>query len=100
MDDKEDLDAFEMAANRALGDRIRADKQIARDMWCALANVTWKHQDGYTALFTFRGAGGLVADIRGEGDYMDWYCCSGPYPRVTEEIRQAMAAEGWTPHPE
>lgn len=88
-------DAFEVAVNRALGDRIRASEDMAEAMWSALANVDWEHESGDTAVYSFRAAGDLIAAICGKGDYMDWYC-SGPYATVSDEIGKAMAAEGWS----
>jgi len=87
--------ALEAAVERALGARLRSDEAVCRAMWSALANIDWTHADGSTVGYTFRGAGHLVAEIRGEGNYMDWYC-SGPYATVSEEIEAAMAREGWT----
>ena len=64
---------------------------------------------------SWRSAGGIVAELRGQGDYIDWYC-SGimgvgeadsfqgyvSESTVTDEIRQDLFAIGWTveSHPE
>jgi hypothetical protein len=88
-------DEFEMAVERALGSWIRGSRENAALMWCALSNVDWFHKNGDVAGYSFRAAGDLVAAIRGEGDYMDWYC-SGPYGYVDEYISDAMEKEGWT----
>ena len=40
-----------------------------RDTWAILQNITWS--------CTWRYAGGIIADIRGSGDYLDWYCSGG-----------------------
>lgn len=98
-------DAFEMTVNRIFGDRMRGAKHapwsdpdadnICSQWWSALANVDWTHTNGDTASYSFRAAGDLIAAIREQGDYVDWYC-SGPDATVTREINDAMAAEGWT----
>jgi hypothetical protein len=89
-------DLFEETISRIFGNRIKSDPEFCANMWSALANVDWTHSNGDTAGYSFRAAGDLIASIRGEGDYMDWYC-SGPYATVSREIECGMLAEGWTP---
>ena len=87
---------FEVAVERALGERLQRDDDTCCALWAALANVRWQHTGGDTAAYTFRAAGDLVAAIRGRGDYLDWYC-SARDGVVTPDIAEAMAREGWRP---
>lgn len=88
------LDPFEHAVETALGDRVRADERFAELLWGALSNVEWSH-DGQRINYSWRAAGDLVAALRREGNYLDWYCsgCAGIVPT---EIAEAMAKLGWT----
>ncbi|MDP2410328.1 MAG: hypothetical protein Q8M26_08585 [Pseudolabrys sp.] len=86
--------AFEDDLRTAMGADIQND-EIATQVWSALANVTWYHPESkQEAGYSFRAAGGLIADLRGNGDYMDWYC-SGPYATVSDRIGRAMKKLGW-----
>lgn len=87
---------FESVLEHVFGDRVRADDKFASDLWCALSNVSWYHppsKQEYSC--TFRAAGGLVAQIRGSGTYMDWYL-SGDDGVVSPEIALVLGEEGWT----
>ena len=63
-------------------EKVRADDVYAKKLYAAMCNISW------------RSAGGVIADIRGEGDYMDWYC-SGNEGRVDPEITADLADIGW-----
>jgi hypothetical protein len=89
------------------GDRIETYRNLKEDYWSA----------------SWRSAGGIVANLRGEGDYIDWYCSgigtneSGygldgyipeidadgreyvPEGVVTDEIRDDLAKLGWVGFP-
>lgn len=88
-------DAFEASLYRALGEQMKTDDSLCREVWSALANVDWKNKDGIEAGYTFRSAAALVTEVRGEGDPMDWYC-SGPYAQVSGRVEDALAREGWS----
>ena len=76
-------DEFEMAVDRALGDSMRSSHEQCRRMWSALANMSWRHENGDTASYSFRAAGDLISAIIRRGDYLDWYC-RGPYAYVSD----------------
>lgn len=84
------------------GDRIETYRNLREEYWSA----SWRY------------AGGIIADLRGEGDYIDWYCSgigglNAEYDaketheqwsartgyvsesHVTDEIREDLAKLGW-----
>jgi hypothetical protein len=87
---------FTRILDDVLGEWIRESESNAEAMWSALAGITWEDTRGNTASFSFREAGGMVADIRDDGSgYMTWYCRS-PHALVDPFIEAAMAKRGWT----
>ncbi len=68
---------------------------IKNDVWPILQHETWA--------CSWRYAGGIIADMRNEGDYMDWYCSSSlrdinnmvAESIVTDEIREDLKNLGW-----
>lgn len=81
--------------NELFGDDIRSSDDFAINLWSSLANVTWIDQEYHTIQYSFRAAGDAVAAIRGDGDYMDWYC-SGPDAVVDATIANALSQNGWS----
>lgn len=112
-------DEFENAVERAMGERLRQEHAAGADavqadagqadlpggtalghrLWGSLANVSWTHENGDTASYTFRAAGDLIAAVIGSGDYMNWYC-SHEYGVVDSEIAELMAVQGWRAVPD
>lgn len=67
-----------------------------RETWALLKDERWS--------CSWRYAGGIIANIRQDGDYMDWYCSgiqsadeTGYVPEsiVTEEIKDDLYELGW-----
>ena len=108
--------------------KARASEPYAQNIYAALCNMRWQKLDVMPILkdelcsYSWRYAGGIVADMRQEGDYIDWYC-SGmgginreyegeetteqwtartgyvPESHITEEIRADFQKLGWVPVP-
>jgi len=105
-------------------DKVRATESYAQNVYAALCNNAFQKLEVLPVLrdeiwsCSWRYAGGIVALLRSEGDYMDWYC-SGifgdpkeidyaaaeaqgfdlgryvPESVVTDEIRQDLELLGW-----
>jgi hypothetical protein len=78
-------------------ERLKENEDFGCELWSSMANVTWYHLLDLKETdcgHSFRGAGALIADMLGKGDYIDWYC-SGPYETVSDYIALRMASKGW-----
>ena len=100
--------------------KVQDSETYAQNLYAAMCNNVFQRNEVWPRLrdeywsCSWRSAGGIVADLRGQGDYIDWYC-SGIFgagetdsfqgyvseSTVTDEIRQDLFAIGWTvqPHP-
>ena len=98
--------------------KAKASDTYAQNIYAALCNQDWQKNEvwpllkGETYSCSWRYAGGIVADMREQGDYIDWYC-SGirgeqgidyeppltfvSEGTVTEEIREDFFKLGWIP---
>ena len=100
------------------GDKAKASDTYAQNIYAALCNQDWQKNEvwpllkGETYSCSWRYAGGIVADMREQGDYINWYCSgiSGEQGidyeppltfvsegTVTEEIREDFFKLGWIP---
>jgi len=60
-----------------------------------LTNNEWVNAKGEHGGLTWRGCGGVLADLIGEGeDYLDYYC-HGDEGRVDPDVRIALSNAGW-----
>ena len=95
-------------------DKAKASNVYAQNIYAALCNNQFIKIDVWLLLkeeywtASWRYAGGIVADILGEGDYMDWYCSGmggpvggmaveGYLPEgvVSEEVLEDLTKLGW-----
>ena len=100
--------------------KTRDSDAYAQNLYAALCNNQFQRQEVMPVLrdqrwsCSWRYAGGIIADMRQQGDYMDWYCSGlrgGDEPDVytlpldlgyvnesvvTDQIRQDLATLGWS----
>ena len=81
-----DLRSTEWILEKARGDEVYAqnlyaamcnNEFIKRELWPILKEQKWG--------CSWRHAGGIIADMREEGDYIDWYCSGIRGELLTEE---------------
>jgi hypothetical protein len=88
----------DLARDLGMSPRIRdlvRSELFATVLYSALCNTTWLHKATGTPWHcSWRSAGGLVADLRCEGNYLDWYCSMGE-GLVDEQVLDEIGALGW-----
>jgi len=108
---------YDLRSSKELCDKVKASDTYAQNLYAAMCNMTWQSREfwqemkGETWSCSWRHAGGIIADMRESGDYIDWYC-SGiggyddenkegyvPEGQVTEEIELDLNRLGWRPIP-
>jgi len=104
-------------------DKVKKSDSYAQNVYAALCNMRWQKLEIVPILTeelwhsTWRCAGSIVANMRGEGSYIDWYC-SGigdddfghgltgtkgegyvSEGKITDEVLNDFKNLGWIPVP-
>jgi len=108
---------YDLRTSELMCKKARESEAYAQNLYAAMCNIRFQKREVMSILkdeywsCSWRSAGGIVADMRGEGDYIDWYC-SGigeglgygdstgtkgyvPEGTVTEEIEMDLYNLGW-----
>ena len=108
---------YDLRSTEWICNKVKGNSSYAQNLYAALCNQDWQKNDVWPRLkdqrwtCSWRYAGGIVADMRESGDYIDWYC-SGiqgepdddwvdlghvPEGTVTDQIQEDLFRLGWIP---
>lgn len=113
---------YDLRSTEWIVEKARANESYAQNIYAALCNMRWQKLDVLPILkdeywsCSWRHSGGIVADMLGKGDYIDWYCSgirggdepdvyeNSPLPgtfvsegTVTDEVKEDLNKLGWVP---
>lgn len=77
---KENNLEYDLRTTEWILNKVRDSEAYAQNLYAALCNndfqknSVWPLLKGQTWSCSWRYAGGVIADMRQEGDYIDWYC--------------------------
>lgn len=104
---------YDLRTSKVMVDKVRTNDSYAQNLYAAMCNNEFQKNDVFPILTdkrwscSWRYAGGILADMTGMGDYMDYYCSGiGPTDSdtyknfvaesvVTDEIRKDLFDLGW-----
>ena len=116
---------YDLLTTEWILEKVRANESYAQNLYAAMCNNEFQKRDLWPILkeetwgASWRYAGGIIADMRQEGDYIDWYCSGmgglvGSWDKdeesfiewaqrtgfvsegiITEEIRDDLFKLGW-----
>lgn len=84
-------------------DKCQKREEYAQNLYAAMCNrsfqknAVWDRLKNTNWSCSWRYAGGIVAHMRGEGDYIDWYC-SGINGVMTDDDLAKLSAEDQARH--
>ena len=77
---KQDNLEYDLLTTEWVIEKVKSDKIYAQHLYAAMCNNDFMRNEIWPILTekkwscSWRHAGGIIAEIRGEGDYLDWYC--------------------------
>jgi len=113
---------YDLRSTKWICDKVKASDSYAQNLYAAMCNMQFQKLDVMPILkdqrwsCSWRSAGGIIADMREKGDYIDWYCSGSggfasheldendqymekmkyvPEGQVTDEIKEDLKKLGW-----
>ena len=104
---------YDLRTDEVMLQKVRENKCYAQNLYAALCNNDFTKNDVWPILqgkswsCSWRHAGGIIADMRQVGDYIEWYCSGmsdmweDEQPdivgegHVTDEVRADLLNLGW-----
>ena len=71
---------YDLRSTQWIIDKVKDDEVYAQHLYASMCNNDFTKNDVWPILTekrwscSWRHAGGIVADMQGKGDYIDWYC--------------------------
>jgi hypothetical protein len=85
---------FDLRTNQWILEKVRSNEAYAQNLYASMCNTDFIKNDIWPIITekkwscSWRYAGGIIADMRQEGDYIDWYCSGIKNTLTDDEVKE------------